>query len=146
MVFLNRILEVQTILHFENWIASSIILIQTKFVHILDVIDRSRIDRIPDKMMCLLSSGKSQELGHRISHIELRLYYKKTKDGPYSIVTLFVESDKGTIEQILNEGYLGINAIDRVPFIIVSVVIAPVSNECVEMVCGNLIFGDDHQA
>lgn len=113
MVFLNRILEVQTILHFENWIASSIILIQTKFVHILDVIDRSRIDRIPDKMMCLLSSGKSQELGHRISHIELRLYYKKTKDGPYSIVTLFVESDKGTIEQILNEGYLGINAIEE---------------------------------
>lgn len=82
-------------------------------MHLLDVIDRSRIDRIPDKTIRLLSSAKYQELGHTVLHIELRLYYTKTKDGPYSIVTIFVETDKGTIEKILSEGYLGTHAIEE---------------------------------
>jgi len=82
-------------------------------VHFLDVIDRTRIDKIPDKAVRLLSSAKYQELGHTVLHVELRLYYTKTKDGPYSIITIFVETNQGTIEQILNEGYLGPHAIEE---------------------------------
>lgn len=82
-------------------------------MHFLDVIDRSRIDKIPDKTMRLLSSAKYRELGHTVLHVELRLYYEKTKDGPYSIITIFVDTNQGTIEQILNEGYLGPHAIEE---------------------------------
>jgi protein-L-isoaspartate(D-aspartate) O-methyltransferase len=81
-------------------------------MHFLDVIDRSRIDRVPDKTMNLMSS-KYEELGYTITHVELRLYHTKTKDGPYSIVTMFVETNRGTIEQILSEGYLGPHAIEE---------------------------------
>ena len=82
-------------------------------MHVLDVIDKDRIDRIPDKSVRLLSSSNYQELGHTVLHVELRLYYTKTKDGPYSVVTIFVETNQGTIEQILNEGYLGMHAIEE---------------------------------
>lgn len=82
-------------------------------MHFLDVIDRTRIDRIPDKTMRLFSSAKYQELGHTVLHAELRLYHTRTKDGPYSIVTMFVETNRGTIEQILSEGYLGPHAIEE---------------------------------
>jgi len=87
--------------------------LEAKPVHILDVIDQTRIDRIPDKAVRLLSSANYHELGHTILHVELRLYYTKTKNGPYSIVTIFVETNQGTIEQILNEGYLGGHAIEE---------------------------------
>lgn len=82
-------------------------------MNLLDVIDQSRIDRVPDKTMQLLSSANYLEFGHMVLHVELRLYYKKTKDGPYSIITMFVETNKGTIEQILNEGYLGPHSIEE---------------------------------
>lgn len=85
----------------------------TKIVHFLDVIDRSRIDKIPDKTMRLISSAKYQELGYTVLHVELRLYHTKTEDGPYSIVTMFVETNLGAIEQILSEGYLGPHAIEE---------------------------------
>ena len=85
----------------------------TNVVQLLDVIDQSRIDKIPDKTMRLLSSAQYQDLGYTVHHVELRLYYKKTKDGPYSIITIFIETNKGTIERILNEGYLGPHAIEE---------------------------------
>jgi len=85
----------------------------TKLMYLLDVIDPSRIDRIPNKTMRLLSSAKYQELGYTVFHVELRLYHKKTKEGPYSIITVFVETDKGAVEQILSEGYLGPHSIEE---------------------------------
>jgi protein-L-isoaspartate(D-aspartate) O-methyltransferase len=82
-------------------------------MQLLDVIETTRINRIPDKTMNLLSSANYKEQGYTISHIELRSYQKKDKCGIYSIITLFVETDTGTIERILNEGYLGPNAIEE---------------------------------
>ncbi len=82
-------------------------------MYLLDVIDPSRIDRIPDKTMRLLSSARYEEMGYTVFHVELRLYHKKTKDGPHSIITIFVETDKGTVEQILSEGYLGPHSIEE---------------------------------
>lgn len=82
-------------------------------MRLLDVIDKTRIDRIPDKAIRLASSVNYQELGYTVLHVELHLYYTKTKGGPYSIITIFVETNRGTIEQILNEGYLGAHAIEE---------------------------------
>lgn len=81
-------------------------------MHVLDVIDQSRIDRIADKTMRLVSLSH-EDLGHVVSDVELRLYHKKTKNGPYSIITIFVETNKGTVEQILNEGYLGPHSLEE---------------------------------
>jgi protein-L-isoaspartate(D-aspartate) O-methyltransferase len=81
---------------------------------LLDVIESSRIDRIPDKTSRLLSGADYKEQGFTVKHAELRLYQKKNMEqGIYSIVTLFVETDKGTVERILNEGYLGPNALEE---------------------------------
>jgi protein-L-isoaspartate(D-aspartate) O-methyltransferase len=82
-------------------------------MQILDVIDKSRLDRIPDKSVRLLSSANYHELGYTVFHVELRLYYKRTQNEPYSIITIFVETNHGTIEQILNEGYLGLHALEE---------------------------------
>ena len=82
-------------------------------MNLLDVIEPSRIDRIPDKTARLLSKSNYKEQGYVIKHAELRSYQKNTECGLYSIVTLFVETDRGTIERILNEGYLGPNALEE---------------------------------
>jgi protein-L-isoaspartate(D-aspartate) O-methyltransferase len=82
------------------------------FVYTLDVVDSTRISRIPDKTVRLLSNANYVEQNYTITHIELRLYQKKNKLGIYSIITFFVETNKGTIEHILREGYLGPNALE----------------------------------
>jgi protein-L-isoaspartate(D-aspartate) O-methyltransferase len=83
-------------------------------MRLLDVIDTSRIDRVPDKTSQLLSAANYKEQGYIVKHVELRLYQNKNKEGEiYSIVTLFVETDRGAIERILNEGYVGPNALEE---------------------------------
>lgn len=82
-------------------------------MNLRDVIEPSRIDRIPDKTSRLLSAAEYKEHGFTVKHIELRLYQKNTERGIYSIVTMFVETDRGTIERILNEGYHGPNALEE---------------------------------
>lgn len=72
------------------------------------------LDRLPDKTIVLLSSGNSKEQGFTVKTVELRLYQQKMskETGPYSIITTFVETDKGSVERILDRGYRGFNAIE----------------------------------
>ena len=82
---------------------------------IIEVSDPERIDRVPDKTIVLMSGGKFLEQGHIVKNISLNLYIQK-KDvtlGPYSLITVFVETDKGIIEMTYDEGWRGINALEE---------------------------------
>jgi hypothetical protein len=82
---------------------------------IIEVADPHRIDRTPDKTVVLMSGGKFFERGHTVKNICLNLYIlRKTESiGPYSLITVLVETDKGVIEMTYDEGYRGANAIEE---------------------------------
>lgn len=79
-----------------------------------DLVSPNRIDRLPDKVIVLMSSGHNIEQGYTIKRIELRLYIENlmTKHNPYSIITTFIETDKGSIERIFDEGFRGPDALE----------------------------------
>jgi len=83
-------------------------------VKVVDVVDPQRINRTPDKTIILMSSGKFLEHDHIVRNVHLNLYIQKkdVKLGPYSLITAFVETDKGTIEITYDEGYRGENALE----------------------------------
>ena len=74
-----------------------------------------RVNRIPDQTEILLSSGDFEDQNFLIKRVELRLYIEKfdEKLGNYSLITSFVETDKGTVEMIYDEGYRGEDALNR---------------------------------
>ena len=82
---------------------------------IIDLHDPSRIDKNPDKIKFLLQNGNFIQDEFKISDIELRLYLEKMDEklGPYSLITSFVKTNKGTIEMIYDEGFLGEDALTR---------------------------------
>ena len=82
---------------------------------IIDLHDPSRIDKNPDKIKFLLQNGNFVQDEFKIFDIELRLYLEKIdqKLGTYSLITSFVKTDKGTIEMIYDEGFLGDDALSR---------------------------------
>jgi len=82
---------------------------------IIDLHDPSRIDKNPDKIKFLLQNGNFIQDEFEISDIELRLYLEKIDEklGPYSLITSFVKTNKGTIEMIYDEGFLGEDALTR---------------------------------
>ena len=57
----------------------------------------------------MFSSGNFVQDGFTISKVELRLYSERTdkKLGDYSLITSFVETDKGSVEMIYDEGFRG---------------------------------------
>ena len=84
-------------------------------MNIVDLHDPQRVNRTPDSVEVLLSSGNFVQDGFTISKVELRLYNEKTDEklGDYSLITSFVETDKGTIEMIYDEGFRGENPLLR---------------------------------
>ncbi len=82
---------------------------------VVDLHDPQRVQRIPDDVTVLLSSGNFIQDEFRIFRVELRLYNEKydEKLGTYSLITSFIETDKGTIEMIYDEGFRGDNALQR---------------------------------
>ena len=74
-----------------------------------------RINRIPDSVNILLSGGAFIQDEFTISKVELRLYTEQTdqKLGVYSLITSFVETDKGSVEMIYDEGFRGIDSLSR---------------------------------
>ena len=82
---------------------------------IIEVVDPERIDKAPDKTIVLMSAGKFLEHGHIVKNVSLNLYIQKKDDalGPYSLITAFVETDKGIIEMTYDEGWRGANAIEE---------------------------------
>ena len=80
----------------------------------IDIPDSNRVNRSPDKIIQVLSDGISVEKGYKIKNIELRLYTEKNdkKLGPYSLITSFVETDRGSVEMIYDEGFRGNNSLE----------------------------------
>ena len=84
----------------------------------MDIIDLQNPDRInknPDDVKFLLENGNFIQDEFKISDIELRLYVEKTDEklGAYSLITSYVKTNKGTIEMIYDEGFLGDDALSR---------------------------------
>lgn len=82
---------------------------------VVDVTDPERINRAPDKTVTLMSGGSFSEQGHIVKSVSLNLYIqrKDEKLGPFSLITVLVETDKGLVEMTYDEGYRGENAIEE---------------------------------
>ena len=81
----------------------------------IDIAAPKRVDHSPDKIIQVLSDGTTVERGYKIKNIQLRLYTEKNdkKLGPYSLITSLVETDKGSVEMVYDEGFRGNNALER---------------------------------
>jgi len=84
-------------------------------MNIIDIHDPQRVNRKPDGIEVLFSSGNFVDQGFSVRKVELRLYLEKTdkKLGLYSLITSFVETDKGSVEMIYDEGFRGEDALNR---------------------------------
>jgi len=80
----------------------------------IDIPDSNRVNRSPDKIIQVVSDGTTIEKGYKIKNIELRLYTEKNdkKLGSYSLITSLVETDKGSVEMIYDEGFRGNDALE----------------------------------
>lgn len=81
---------------------------------IFENLNPNRVNRQPDKT-CNLLTGEFVEQGFTIKLIELRQFVEKTDDalGQYSLITSLVETDRGQVEMIYDEGFRGENALER---------------------------------
>jgi len=84
-------------------------------MNIVDLHDPLRVNRTPNDVNILLSSGNFIQDDFIISKVELRLYTERTDEklGVYSLITSFVETDQGSVEMIYDEGFLGENSLQR---------------------------------
>jgi len=82
---------------------------------IIDLANPQRVNRVPDKKITLLSSGNYKEQDFEIKTVQLRLYIEKIDEklGPFSLLTTLVETDKGSIEMLYDEGYRGTNPLEQ---------------------------------
>ncbi len=89
---------------------------------IIDLHNPERVNRKPDQIEVLLSSGDFKDQGFLIKKVELRLYKEKIdgKLGIFSLITSFVETDKGTVEMIYDEGFRGEDSLNRAVSFLVS--------------------------
>ena len=80
----------------------------------IDIVDSKRVDRHPDKIIQVVSDGTTVEKGYKIKNVQLRLYTEKNDEklGPYSLITSLVETDKGSVEMIYDEGFRGNDALE----------------------------------
>ena len=90
------------------------LLISSK-MKIIDLLNPERINRLPDKSTILFSEKNYSEHGFKIIKVELRLYIEKIDEnlGPYSLITSLLDTDKGSIEMIYEEGYHGTYSLER---------------------------------
>ena len=84
-------------------------------MNIVDLHDPKRVDRTPDEVNVLLSSGNFIQDEFKITKVELRLYSEQTDEklGVFSLITSFVETDRGSVEMIYDEGFLGKRSLHR---------------------------------
>ena len=78
-------------------------------MNIVDLHDPKRVDKTPDAVEALFSSGNFIQDEFVISKVELRLYTERTDDklGVFSLITSFVETNHGSVEMIYDEGFRG---------------------------------------
>jgi hypothetical protein len=89
---------------------------------IIDLHNPSRVNRNPDDVYVLFDSSNFIQDGFSIKKVELRYYLEKTDPnlGPYSLITSFVETDKGSIEMIYDEGFRGQDSLHRTASFVIS--------------------------
>ena len=82
---------------------------------VIDMHDPNRVSRTPDDFKILFESTAFKQDGFSISRVELRHYIEKNDSelGDYSLITSFVETDRGSIEMIYDEGYRGNDPLSR---------------------------------
>lgn len=82
---------------------------------IVDLHDPQRVNRTPDDTVILFSSGNFIQDEFKISKVELHLYLEKTDEklGDYSLITSFVQTDKGSVEMVYDEGFRGKDSLKR---------------------------------
>ncbi len=81
---------------------------------IIDVPEPSKIDRKPDKTISLIQKGNLVQNDFEIQTVEMRCYLQQADKllGIFTIITAFVQTDKGSIEILYDEGYRGKTALD----------------------------------
>ncbi len=79
-------------------------------------IDPNRISRPADRSRVLLSKGNQQNQGFTINKVEIRQYIERKDEhlGEYSLITVVVETDKGTVEMKYDEGFRGSDVLDSI--------------------------------
>ena len=89
---------------------------------IVDLHDPSRVSKAPEAFKVLFESEKFSQDGYVISKVELRHYIEKTDDklGPFSLITSYVETDKGSVEMIYDEGFRGEDSLNRTAQFLIS--------------------------
>ena len=82
---------------------------------IVDLHDPTRVDRTPDDVIVMVSSGNFAQDDFIICKVELRLYNERIDEklGVFSLITSFVETDVGSVEMIYDEGFRGENSLSR---------------------------------
>ena len=78
-------------------------------MNIVDLHDPKRVDKTPDAVEILFSSGNFIQDEFKILKVELRLYSEQTDEklGIFSLITSFVDTDRGSVEMIYDEGFRG---------------------------------------
>ncbi len=91
-------------------------------MNIVDLHEPERVNRTPDDVEVLFSSGNFVQDDFTISKVELRLYNERTdqKLGNYSLITSFVETDKGSVEMIYDERFRGEESLSRAAKFLIS--------------------------
>ncbi len=82
---------------------------------IIDLHNPERVNKSPDDVEILMSSGSFVQDEFVISKVELRLYKERNDEklGAFSLITSFVETDKGSVEMIFDEGFRGDDPLKR---------------------------------
>lgn len=91
-------------------------------MNIVDLHDSKRVDRTPDAVNILLSSGNFIQDEFKILKVELRLYVERIDDelGAFSLITSYVETDSGSVEMIYDEGFRGEHSLKRASEFLIS--------------------------
>ena len=89
---------------------------------IIDLYNTERVNKSPDDVEILMSSGSFVQDEFVISKVELRLYKERNDDklGAFSLITSFVETDKGSVEMIFDEGFRGDDPLKRTKDFLIS--------------------------
>jgi hypothetical protein len=77
-------------------------------------IDQGRISRPPNRSKVLIACGSQKNQGYAIRKVEIRQYIERSDErlGDYSLLTVVVETDKGTVEMKYDEGFRGPDALE----------------------------------
>lgn len=77
-------------------------------------IDPGRTSRPPDRVKVLMTGDAQKNQGFVIQKVEMRQYVERKDErlGDYSLLTVVVDTDRGTAEMKYDEGFRGPDALE----------------------------------